>query len=227
MIPLPQRCSLCSIERMRKLLMKNIAGIAVSLVVAFLPSASASSQQFSADMISRAVDGKVSKNKLYQTPDKERFDSTVEIKPGTSIETHMVIDRHEKMIYLIEPQQKMILVNHVLQVAGGPSASGSSSSNPCEELMRMINPAFAQQQFACKQLGHEFVNGRSTEKWQMDSMELGSGPAYLWVDSQIKAAIKWTLPDGSSGELQNIKLGAQSPGLFQLPTDYRKQDLPH
>ena len=219
---------LCGLTTLGQIKRPRIKIASVGFLVAIvLPIAPAFAQEFSADMISRAVDGKVSKSMLYQTPEKERFDSTVEIKPGTSIETHMIIDRHEKLIYLIEPQQKMILVNHVLQVAGGRSASGSSSSNPCEELMRMINPGFAQQQFACKQLGHEFVNGRSAEKWQMDSKWLGSGPAYLWVDSQIKIAIKWTLSDGSSGELQNIKMGAQSASLFQLPTDYRKQDLPY
>ena len=42
-----------------------------------------------------------------------------------------------------------------------------------------------------------------------------------------RGSIKWTLSDGSSGELQNIKVGAQSASLFELPADYRKQDLPH
>lgn len=209
--------------------MKNIVGVSLSLTFVFVLSTSAFAQEFSADIISRSADGKVTKSKLYQTADKTRFDSTVEIKPGTSIETRLIIDRHEKLMYLIEPQQRTILVNHVLQVASNTSASGSSSFNPCEELMRMINPAVAKQQFAskCKQFGHEFVNGRSTEKWQMDGKWLGSGPAFFWVDPQIRAAIKWTLADGSSGELQNVKVGAQSASLFALPADYRKQELPH
>lgn len=227
MTPLPQRRALCSFDRIRRLSMKNIARIGFSLGVAFLLSASASAQEFSADMISRSAEGKITKSKLYQTPNKERFDSNVEIKPGTSIETRMIIDRHEKLIYLVEPQQRTILVNHALQVASNTSGSGSSGSNPCEDLMRTINPVVVKQQFACKQVGHESVNGRSAEKWQMDSKWLGSGPAYLWVDSQIKTAIKWTLSDGSSGELQNITVGAQSASLFELPADYRKQDLPH
>ena len=207
--------------------MKNIVWIYFSLVIAFVLSAPSSAQEFAADMISRSPDGKVTRSKLYQTADKERFDSTVEIRPGSSIETHMIIDRREKLIYLVEPQQKMILVNHVLQVASNTSGKGSSSANPCEELMRTINPVVIKQQFACKQLGHEAINGRSAEKWQMESKWWGSGPAYLWVDSQIRTAIKWKLPDGSSGELQNIQVGAQPASLFELPADYRKQDLPH
>ncbi len=207
--------------------MKNIAWICFSLVIAFVLSAPSSAQEFAADMISHSPDGKVTKSKLYLTSDKERFDSMVEIKPGTSIETHMIIDRRAKLIYLVEPQQKMILVNHVLQVASKASGNGSSSADPCKELMRTINPTVAKQQFACKQVGRETVNGRSAEKWQMDSKWMGGGPAYLWVDSQIKTAIKWTMPDGSSGELQNIRVGAQAASLFVLPADYRKQDLPH
>jgi hypothetical protein len=207
--------------------MKNILWINSSVAIAFVLSAPAFAQEFSADMISRTADGKVSKSKLYQTPEKERFDSTVQIRPGSSIETHMIIDRRGKLIYLVEPQQKVILVNHVLQVANNTSGNGSSSANPCEQLMSTINPVVMKQQFACKQLSHEVMNGRSVEKWQMESKWWGSGPAYLWVDSQIKAAIKWKLPDGSSGELQNIQVGTQPASLFELPADYRKQELPH
>lgn len=205
--------------------MKNTLRFGFSVAVAFLLSASASAQDFSADVISRSADGRVTKSRLYQTRDKERFDTTVEVKPGTKIETHMIIDRTEKLMYLIEPQQKTILVNHVLQTLSNAPANASSSNNPCEELMRTINPAAAKQQFTCKQLGHESVNGRSAEKWQMDSKWF-AGPAYLWVDSRIQAAIKWSLSDGSSGELQNINVGAQPARLFELPADYRRQDLP-
>src|SRR5262249_39004643 len=112
-------------------------------------------------------------------------------------------------------------------VAGGPSGSGSSNTDPCKELMQWINPTVAGQQFVCKQVGHESVNGRSAEKWQMEAKWVGSSPLFLWVDSQIKATIKWTLADGGSGELQNIKVEPQRASLFELPADYRRQDLPH
>ncbi len=35
------------------------------------------------------------------------------------------------------------------------------------------------------------------------------------------------MPDGSSGELQDLKIEAQPASLFVLPADYRKQYLPH
>ena len=60
--------------------MKNISRFGFSLVAAFLLSTSASAQEFSADVISRSADGKVTKSRLYQKPDKERFDSTVVVR---------------------------------------------------------------------------------------------------------------------------------------------------
>ncbi len=77
--------------------MKSILWMGFSIAVAFVSPTPASGQEFSADMVSRSADGKVSRSKLYQTPDKERFDSTVELKAGKTIETHMIIDRREKL----------------------------------------------------------------------------------------------------------------------------------
>ena len=112
-------------------------------------------------MISRSADGKVTKSKLYQTPDKQRFDPTIEIRPGTSIETHMIIGRHEKLIYLVEPQQKTILVNHALQRVNA-SGGGSSSSNPSEELI--LDMVVAKQAVPLQASRHGTANGRSLEK---------------------------------------------------------------
>lgn len=205
--------------------MKTVA--VIGFVVIFALSTPTFAQEFSADVINRTAAGKVSRSKLYQATNKKRFDSTVELAGGKTMEMHMIIDLRENLIYLVEPQQKTILVNHVLQLAGGAARSGSSGPNPCEELMRSINPMMATQQFQCTRVGSESIRGRSADEWQMDSKWLGKGRAYLWVDSQVKSAIKWTLPDGSSGELENIRVGPQPANLFELPADYRRQDLPH
>ena len=65
---------------------KDIANIGFAVAIAFiLPSALAVAQEFSANMISRAADGKVSKIKLYRTAEKERLDLMVESRPGVVI----------------------------------------------------------------------------------------------------------------------------------------------
>jgi len=87
--------------------MKYVAGVAFSVAFAFVLSVPSFAQEFSADVISRTADGKVSRSKLYQTSDKERFDSIVQLEAGKAIETHMTIDRRSKLIYLIERSRKL------------------------------------------------------------------------------------------------------------------------
>ena len=219
-------CGLTMLGQIKRAGTKNIASMGLLMTIAVLPCALAFAQEFSADLINRAADGKVSKGKLYRTAEKERVDLTVELQ-GKPVDTHMIFDWRERVIYLVEPQQNRVLINHALQGAGSAFKGGSLSSNPCEELMRRLNPIIPKQQFTCRQVGHETVNGRGAEKWQTEIRWLGNGPAYLWVDSQIRTAIKWTLPDGSSGELRNIEVRSQPPGVFELPANYRRLDLPH
>lgn len=191
-------------------------------------AATLQAQEFSADVITKLPDGKVQKGKLYHTANKERYDSSVEKKPGSVIETHMIIDHEHKLIYLVEPQQKSILVNHALQAVSNPATGGPGDSS-CADLANALGPVMAQQGASgCKRIGSESVNGRSTDKWEMHLklgiIQLGTGT--VWVDSQLRTSIKWQLSGGDSGELQNIQPGPQPASLFVLPADYRKQDLP-
>ena len=205
--------------------------LAIGLTTMFgvvLLAASLHAQEFSADVIVKGPDGKVQKGKFYHTANKDRYDSSVEKKPGTVVETHLIIDRGQNLIYLVEPQQKLILVNYALQALGNPAAGGSGD-NSCAGLAKALGPMIARQGASgCKQVGSENVNGRSTVKWEMH-MKVGAiqlGTATTWVDSQLKTSIKWQFSAGDSGELQNIQPGAQPASLFVLPADYRRQDLP-
>jgi hypothetical protein len=192
-------------------------------------------QEFSADVIVKGSDGKMSTGKLYHTASKDRYDSSVEVptipggKPGRIVEARMIMDREQKLIYIVEPQQKVILVNSLLQGVS-IAATGGSSDNSCAEIANTLGP-MAPRLFlvGCKRSGSENVNGRSTVKWEVH-MKVGTlelGPSTVWVDSQLKTGIKWQL-GGDSGELHNIQPGSQPASLFVLPADYRRQDLlPH
>src|SRR5689334_13711477 len=83
-------CDLTMLRRIKRPRSKHIACIGFLVAIAVLPFAVAFAQEFSADMISRAADGKVSMSKFFQTPEKVRFDSIVELRAGKTIDTHMI-----------------------------------------------------------------------------------------------------------------------------------------
>lgn len=213
------------LQRKRGFWIRNILRIALFMTFAFACSALSLAQEFSADVISHEAGGKISKSKLYRAATKERFDSTVE-RAGRTFGTYMIVDLRDKLIYLVEPEKKRILVNHILQMTGKTSGNSRPSANPCEEWMQAINPMGIAQPFKCTLIGSEPIGGRHTDKWEIaESSFARKGATYLWVDSQIKVVIKWILPGGDGGELQNIKVGPQPVSLFELPTDYGRQHL--
>jgi hypothetical protein len=181
-------------------------------------------QEFSADVLTAQPDGKGQKGKIYHTPDKDRYDSFVEQAAGLT-PTRMITDREHKLMYLVEPKEKVILVNHALE-----SAPKNPPDKSCMDLANILGPTFAGQgATGCKQLGAETIRGRSTVKWEV-TLKLGpnqTGTSTLWVDPQLKWVVKFHYPNGEAGELQNIQVGPQPASLFALPADYRKQDLPH
>ena len=181
-------------------------------------------QEFSAEVIVKNPDGTVEKGKIYQTANRYRFDSSLEQKPGGVTETRMIIDREQKLIYVVEPQKKLILVNYALRTAD------NGTDNSCADLLKTsVSMIPRKGASGCRQVGSENVNGRSTMKWEMHlavgKIQLGTWT--VWMDSQVKTATQWQSSDGSSGHLENIQTGPQSASLFVLPADYRRQDLPH
>ena len=136
----------------------------------------------------------------------------------------MIIDREQKLIYVVEPQKKLILVNYALRTAD------NGTDNSCADLLKTsVSMIPRKGASGCRQVGSENVNGRSTMKWEMHlavgKIQLGTWT--VWMDSQVKTATQWQSSDGSSGHLENIQTGPQSASLFVLPADYRRQDLPH
>jgi hypothetical protein len=192
----------------------------------------AQAQDFSADMVVNGLSGKVSDGKFYHTATKIRYDSTITLpamgkQPARVKETHMITDREQRLIFLVEPQEKVILVNYALQIADKAGFSGDSS---CSELSKAAGAVVSMKGASnCKQIGSDTVNGRATTMWEM---QIGMGIIQLgkwtvWIDPQLKTAIKWRSGNETTGELLNIQMGPQPASLFVLPADYRRQDLPH
>ena len=116
-------------------------------------------------------------------------------------------------------------MSHVLEKIRYPG----SSDNLCADLVQALGPSLPQGIQSCQQVGSETVMGRSTSKWQVQVRTLTGkiGTGSVWVDAQLRNAIRWDFSGSGSGvgELQNIQAGPQPASLFVLPGDYRRQDL--
>ncbi len=73
-------------------------------------------------------------------------------------------------------------------------------------------------------VGHEMIDDRSAEKWEMTVTRKGSEPthSYQWYDPELGVAIREEFPGGYSREMSNIRIGSQPDSLFSVPADYRK-----
>jgi len=66
------------------------------------------------------------------------------------------------------------------------------------------------------------VNGRSTVKYEGTNAKGETGT--IWLDPKLRFPVKWQGKNGS-GELQNIKEGAQPASLFEIPDGFTKFDM--
>jgi hypothetical protein len=145
------------------MLKKLAIGLAAILWVV-LPAA-LHAQEFSADLVEKLADGKLQKGRIYHTVKMDRYDSSLELKPGTAVETHMITDREQKLIYVVESQEKLILVNYALQAV----PPGRAVDDSCAELVKALassSKLAGQDVSGCKPVGSENASGRSTAKWE-------------------------------------------------------------
>lgn len=77
-------------------------------------------------------------------------------------------------------------------------------------------------------LGNEKINGRDTEKWEMNAAGPGgqSARSLQWYDPELKMVIREELPGGYIRELRNIKVAKQKKSLFEIPGDYVREAMP-
>ena len=179
----------------------------------------AQAQDFSADLVVNGPSGKVSEGKFYHTASKDRFDSTITLpaigkQPARVKETHMITDHKQKLIFHVDPQKKVILVNYAMQIADNAGFSGDGS---CSELAKAAEAVVSMRGASnCKQVGSENVNGRATTMWEMQivmgAIQLGKWT--VWVDPQLKTGIKWRTANATTSELLNIQMGPQPASLL-------------
>jgi outer membrane lipoprotein-sorting protein len=166
---------------------------------------SAAVKEFSAESITK-FGGKIHTAKIYFAPDKWRLESTIQGKKSITI-----IRADKKLAWMLLPDQKMYMETKL----GTNQLLGRTEKLPGE--------------IERKKVGFENVNGISCDKYLITYKAEGNAkPAqvYQWV-SKDNIPVKFAAVDGSwSSEYRNIKKGKQPDSLFELPSGYKKFELP-
>src|SRR5579872_6707668 len=76
----------------------------------------------------------------------------------------------------------------------------------------------------CHKVGNETVNGRSTVKYEGTNAQGETGA--VWLDPKLRFPVKWQGKNGG-GELRNIQEGSQPASLFEIPSGYKKFEMPN
>jgi len=189
---------------------RRIASLAFGFAIAAGPVVA---QQFSADLVHTGRPDKP--DKLYVSDGKARLEQAT----GKTI----LGDAQAKTASMLTPPQK----TYIDLPGGGPFAifMPADPNNACPQWLEIANLAKANrdaEQWGCKRIGDETVNGRHAIKYQSTSPR--GGIDYAWVDPSLKFLIKSRDANGSGVDLLNIKEAAQPESLFQIPADYQKAD---
>jgi len=202
----------------------------ILLLALLATGASAQSQkvEFSSDMRLLSSSGDTQTAKMYVGSARARIERGEAADNKTEIRA-LVIDFDHQFIYLLAPRSKLYL-----RVAG-------SLGSPFYDAASMFRPRSADAvcggwvtqadrrgiTLRCNLAGDETLDGRTTRKWDATASNGATGS--LWYDPELNFIVKVVRksPSGvqSGYELQNIKKGAQPPGLFET-TGYSEFTLP-
>ncbi len=178
---------------------------AVLFAVLFAAS-SAFAVEFSADTISTFQGDKQLKGKLFFKTDRFRM----EMKPRNDMSMIIITRLDKKVAWNLMPETKMYM-EIPFDMKNKPKIDEKYEG----EIER-------------KEVGRETIDGHPTIKYLITyKVDNDKHQVYQWLASDIKMPVKTTAVDGSwSQELKNIKMGAQSDSLFEIPGGYQKMQMP-
>lgn len=182
--------------------MKRIRAV-LSLVMFILFSVSAFAVEFSADTVMTHKEISMT-GKIYYKTDKFRTDML------TPQEMSTITRMDKKVIWNIMPEQRMYM----------------------EMPLNLENKPKVEEKFEGetdrKHVGNETVDGHPSKKYLITYRgENKQEQVYQWWATDINFPVKTAAIDGSwAQEFKNIKMGAQPNSLFEVPSGYRKIQLP-
>jgi hypothetical protein len=156
---------------------------------------------YSADRVIESEAGTIS-GKVYAARGMERHEMNV--GGMTSV---MILRQDKQLGYMLMPAQHMY---QQLDFAQAQKQSGTQAAD----------------QVDITEVGSETIEGHATTKYKL-VMKDGSGGGFIWITSE-GIAIKMDVLSKSGREktrmtltLTNLKIGAQDPQLFEVPSDYK------
>lgn len=166
------------------------------------------SADFSADMVTKMGNATIS-GKIYKLGNMIRQES----KMGQATST-LIIRPDKKKVWLINPQLK-----RYTELPYDPTKSDVSILSNEKELSKIA---------VKKKLGSEKVNGYDCEKFQLTLKNQQGTTSTIWLAKKLQFPIKTQTqtPNGTvTAECKNIKPGAPSRKLFEIPTGYKKVEM--
>lgn len=172
------------------------------------------SQSFSADSVTHTASGQIFRGKLYRADNMVRAETFMPVSNSGSVV--LIVDLDKQLGYTISAREKSYFVGHgrgELQKVGLATPAGMDPCTPTKA---------SHENFSCRRVGEEMVNGRHTEKIEITDTRNGhSGVEYAWFDPHLRTVLR-VESKSSTVELQNIQEAPQSPSLFVVPSDYRE-----
>jgi len=183
-------------------MLKGIIAISLCILFVFI-AGTALALDFSADTVTTTGQHKVS-GKIYYTDDKFRTD----IKSPQDMT--MIARQDKKVVWNIMHDQKMYMEMPIR-----------------EENKPRVNKEF-EGEIERKLIGKETIDGHPTEKYLITyKVRDNSNQVYQWIATDINFPIKTEDVDGNfTQEYKNIEMGKQDDSLFEVPSGYKKFDVP-
>jgi hypothetical protein len=188
---------------------------AAGVLVGGLP---AKAQQFSAELIaSNAAGGTVgSPGKIFVA------DRRVRIETADFPNSFLIVDGNVPAAYLVRQRLRVFMdakqssrLTRLFVAPGG--------LDPCSQWRMMTEVAGIVigdgGQWRCEAAETETLDGRASRKFRITSP---SDHATAWIDVRLNFPVKFEIDDGVVLALRNIQEGAQPPGTFEVPGNFKK-----
>jgi hypothetical protein len=147
--------------------------------------------EFSAEIIQTVPQQGSRQGRIYVGNDQVRTEMTVDGR--TMIQ---IFDMAHQTAYMLDPEKK----SYMERKAGPGEMMPGGGASPKD-----ANPCSGMQNLACKKIGVETVNGRTTEKWELENTaQAQSGKMTVWLDQVRHIPVRQILPDGSSMEMRLV-----------------------